>query len=275
MLRLIVLWIKAPIRVSGIYNRPALYICDWHRRQWLDKARQLVYSSRVVTTRNDTRDMPEKAPKPVTHDTDDTTNQSRHDTIDTTGLEDFFSRHDKDNLEDLTLEEASVRLNLSERTIQRRLKQGQLKGYKIPGPRGPEWRIQIKATDDTTQDMSPTALGTTAASLVTTVINPMASQDKTETEHANSQPVSEVFEFYKEQIDMLHDKLEAATYRNGYLEAQLSAAQSDLKLLPDLSAKASQVKLLETELASLKEQLAATEQGWLSKFGRWFFGRTK
>lgn len=199
--------------------------------------------------------------------------QATHDTVATTGLEDFFSCHDKDNQQDLTLEEASVRLNLSERTIQRRLKQGQLRGYKIPGPRGPEWRIQIEATDDTTQDMPSATVDTTVASLVTTVINPMSSQDKTESESSISSPVAEVFEFYKEQIDLLHDKLEAATYRNGYLEAQLAATQTELKLLPDLSAKATRVEQLERELADLRAELSEARQaGWLQRFGKWFLG---
>lgn len=196
-------------------------------------------------------------------------NQATHDTLDTTGLEDFFSCHDKTSQQDLTLEEASVRLNLSERTIQRRLKQGQLKGYKIPGPRGPEWRIQIEATED----MPSVSVDKTEAGLVTTVINPVSSQGKTESENTISAPLSEVFEFYKEQIDLLHDKLEAATYRNGYLEAQLAVAADELKLLPDLSAKATRVEQLEQQLSEVRAKLETAERrGWLQRFGKWFIG---
>src|SRR5271156_5397680 len=41
-----------------------------------------------------------------------------------------------------TLHEAAVNLRLSPRTILRRLKSGSLRGHKILGANGPEWRIQ-------------------------------------------------------------------------------------------------------------------------------------
>lgn len=202
--------------------------------------------------------------------------QATQDTVDTAGLEDFFRCHDKTSQQDLTLEEASARLNLSERTIQRRLKQGQLRGYKIPGPRGPEWRIQVETTDNSTVDTTQATVDTTPTGLVTTVINPMSSQDKTQDEQAVASPISDILEFYKEQIDVLHDKLEAATYRNGYLEAQLSAAQQEVKLLPDLSARATMVEQLEEKVAKLESELSAERQrsGW-SRFCSWFFARSR
>lgn len=198
--------------------------------------------------------------------------QENNDTADTTGMDDLFACHDKDCQEDLTLDEAASRLNLSARTVQRRLKHGQLAGYKIPGPRGPEWRVKIEATDDTTQDTSSATQDKTAASLATTVIDPVSSQDRTDDRFALSHALTEFSEFYKEQIDSLNDKLEAATYRNGYLEAQLSAAEDELKLLPDLSSKAIQVEQLERELAEVRSELLAAKQSWLSRFGKWFLG---
>lgn len=89
-----------------------------------------------------------------------------------------------------------------------------------------------------------------------------------------SQSLSEFSEFYKEQIDTLNDKLEAATYRNGYLEAQLAAARQELKQLPDLSAKATKMDQLENEVTHLRTQLAQAQQGVFVRFAKWFLGRS-
>ena len=194
---------------------------------------------------------------------------------DTTGLEDFFSSHDKPEQEDLTLDEAAKRLNLSERTVQRRLKNGQIKGYKIPGPRGPEWRIKVESCEDTTGAAFAASDDTTFSTEDTTVIESMSSEDMTPD---NRTPASQAFgqftDFYKDQIEALQEKLEAATYRNGYLEAQLSNAESQLKLLPDLSIKATKAETLEQQITRLEADLAEARQGWFRKFGRWFLGKS-
>jgi chromosome segregation ATPase len=80
-------------------------------------------------------------------------------------------------------------------------------------------------------------------------------------------------EFYHDQIETLQEKLEAATYRNGYLEAQLSSAESQLKLLPDLSAKATTTETLEQQIAKLESELALAQSSWWVRFGRWFLGK--
>ncbi len=193
---------------------------------------------------------------------------------DTTGLEDFFSSHDKPDQEDLTLEEAAKRLNLSERTVQRRLKQGLLKGYKVSGPRGPEWRVEVRSCEDTTWQASATSEDTTFSSDDTTVVETVSSEDMTpDRRSVSAQAYVQFTEFYHEQIKSLQEKLEAATYRNGYLEAQLSSAEGQLKLLPDLSAKAVRTETLEQEIARLQAELAAKNEHWLKRFGSWFFGK--
>ena len=55
-------------------------------------------------------------------------------------------------------------------------------------------------------------------------------------------------------IGELTNKLEAATYRNGYLEALLEAQAEQIRLLPDLQAQASKTALLEAELLQLQQQ---------------------
>lgn len=195
-------------------------------------------------------------------------------TADTTGLDDFFSCHDKAEQEDLTLEEAAKRLNLSERTVQRRLKNGQLKGYKIAGPRGPEWRIKVESCEDTTGQASATSDDTTLSTDDTTIIETLSTEDTTRDSKATTAIAFTQFaEFYHVQIETLQEKLEAATYRNGYLEAQLSSAESQLKLLPDLSVKATKVETMEQQIAKLELDLASARRSWWTRFAAWFLGQ--
>ncbi|HNB20830.1 MAG TPA: helix-turn-helix domain-containing protein [Candidatus Obscuribacter sp.] len=195
-------------------------------------------------------------------------------TVDTTGLEDFFSSRDKADPEDLTLEEAAKRLNLSERTVQRRLKHGQLIGYKVSGPRGPEWRIKLESCEDTTLRLLPTSDDTTFSSEDTTDVESVSSEDMTDDNRtAAAHAYVQFTDFYKDQIETLQEKLEAATYRNGYLEAQLSNAETQLKLLPDLSAKAIKTETLEQQIGRLEAELATARQSWWVRFGRWFIGK--
>ena len=197
------------------------------------------------------------------------------DPTDMTGLEDFFPSHDKAGQEDLTLEEAAKRLNLSERTIQRRLKRGQLTGYKVNGDRGPEWRIVLEARLDTTSKAVPTSDDTTFDTEVMTDAEPMSSEDMTQGTTASNVAVFQHFtSFYQNQIEVLQQKLEAATYRNGYLEAQITSADMQLRLLPDLSEKATKLAGLELEVDRLKSELAQANESVFSKFGRWFLGRS-
>lgn len=206
------------------------------------------------------------------------------DPADMTGLEDFFPSHDKAGQEDLTLEEAAKRLNLSERTIQRRLKRGQLTGYKVNGDRGPEWRIVLEASLDTTSKAVPTSDDMTVDTEVMTDAVPVSSEDMTpEATAINAATFAPYAGFLQNQILSLQGKLEAATYRNGFLVAQLATAESQLKLLPDLSAKATEAELLKTQVEELEAKLKANDeqlalflnknQGFWSRLGAWFIGR--
>jgi excisionase family DNA binding protein len=193
---------------------------------------------------------------------------------DTTGLDDFFSSDDKTGQNVLTLEEAAERLNLSPRTVQRRLKHGQIKGFKVSGPRGPEWRIEISSTDVMTGEGSPSSDDTTVSSEDRTVIHAVSSEDTTSDKPGLPESAyGQFFGFYQDQIETLQERLEAATYRNGYLEAQLSGAETQLKLLPDLSARATKAELLEKEIDTLKAELSLQKRTWVQRFNSWFFGR--
>lgn len=182
-------------------------------------------------------------------------------TVDTTDMTDLFSCRDKAEHEGVTLDEAAKTLNLSERTIQRRLKQGSLKGYKVAGPRGPEWRIYLESWQDT-------ANVEVSSSEDTTFIETTSTEDMTsDKEGVTFTGYSQLLGFYQSQITVLQEKLEAATYRNGYLEAQLTGAETQLKLLPDFQAKASEAEALRQKVNELEAEL---RRGWWHRFSSWF-----
>lgn len=64
----------------------------------------------------------------------------------------------------------------------------------------------------------------------------------------------------------LIDKIETLTWRNGYLEAQLSERDQQVKLLPDLQAKADASVELQSKIESLELQLQEYSSGWWSRF---------
>ena len=151
---------------------------------------------------------------------------------------------------------------------------GQLIGYKVNGDRGPEWRIILKACLDTTQNAVPPSEDTTVDTEVMTDVETVSSEDMTDDRRVvTSNALAQLAEFYHEQIETLQEKLEAATYRNGYLEAQLSSAENQLKLLPDLSAKVTKFETLEQQIERLEAEITSHKQGFWKRFGAWFIGK--
>lgn len=67
----------------------------------------------------------------------------------------------------------------------------------------------------------------------------------------------------------LSSKLEGATYRNGFLEAQLEVAKESMKLLPDLQARAAAAEQLQTEIAKLRAELEMQKRTWWQRFCDW------
>lgn len=90
-----------------------------------------------------------------------------------------------------------------------------------------------------------------------------------------------------ELVSELSAKLEAATYRAGYLEAVVNSQSKEIRLLPDLQEQARQKAKLEEELSVLREradkvselesalkekelEIAQIKNSWWSKIGRLF-----
>lgn len=116
------------------------------------------------------------------------------------------------------LDDAIKFLGFTKRTILRKLKTGALRGYKVPGPYGQEWRIypSDKFDDSSSPDPSP--------------------GDNRRSPGANTDLIDELkrqISELKTESQSLQKNLQAATWRNGYLESQVKSQETQIKLLTD------------------------------------------
>jgi excisionase family DNA binding protein len=147
--------------------------------------------------------------------------------------------------ESWTITKAAKELGLSEKTIRRYIHAGKLRGYKVKGQNGDEWRVKKASLDS----ISPSFQGR----VDTSVGNVQGSVDNG---------------LVKELIG----KLEALAVRNGYLESQISVASEQLKLLPDLQAKATQATIQEQRIRELEAAVAALNSSWWGRLKTWASG---
>ena len=130
----------------------------------------------------------------------------------------------------VSVQEAARHLGISPRTVLRRLNKGTLAGHKIAGTFGVEWRVTLDTFDRSSQDNHD--------SQDVSFVSVEASSDSLDKSHD-----SLVLEL-REQISMLREELnreridaqrqlQAAVFRNGYLEAQLENKDTEIKLLTD------------------------------------------
>jgi len=125
--------------------------------------------------------------------------------------------------ERLSLAEAAVHFAVSERTIQRRITKGQLRSEKDDQGRVFVFCPTVSDAVFVNDDKSTTD----------------EDGDRSCTESGKEQQTGSdnVGQFDVTLVRHLMDKLEAATYRNGFLEAQLEARDRELKLLTDSQHK--------------------------------------
>jgi excisionase family DNA binding protein len=169
------------------------------------------------------------------------------------GLDKFFSTDQGtvDSIDTMldkeswTVTEAAKQLGLSEKTVRRYLHAGKLRGYKVKGQNGDEWRVK-KATLDNNRSEFQGRVVTTPRTVQGSVDNGLVKE--------------------------LIVKLEALAVRNGYLESQMSVASEQLKLLPDLQAKATQAAIQEQKIKDLEVELAALKASWWARFKSWASG---
>lgn len=125
-----------------------------------------------------------------------------------------------------TVDEAAAHLGISSKTVLRRLQKGTLKGHKVAGQFGLEWRV---AQDTPGQIANP-------------------AQDKSGQDTIEIVRLKTTVELMSAEMKELKQQLQGASYRNGYLEAQLEGREHEIKLLTDSQHK----------------------RGWFARFASWF-----
>ncbi len=157
------------------------------------------------------------------------------------------------SVDSIPAEKAAQLMGTSINAIKKRLRKGTLRGSKVEAKHGEKWFVDRSELDKYSAPVTEVeALDaervTGAEEPVTTFLQPMP----TSTDTPSFGLVN--------RIQELEQKLEGATYRNGYLEAE----NDGLKAL--LGAKDSQIKLLTD---------SQHKQGWWHRFGAWFIGSNK
>jgi len=118
----------------------------------------------------------------------------------------------------LTLKEACDHYNLGASTIRAKIKNGEIAASKVEGVHGLEWRIF--------PDRVLTGFQQPASTVVTGF--------------QQGQDLQSLLELVQDQavnLENANKSLQAASFRNGYLEAQLAAKEEQIKLLTDSQHK--------------------------------------
>lgn len=137
-----------------------------------------------------------------------------------------------------TTDEAAKELGLSQRTIFKRLKDGSLTGFRVKGKFKKEWRIKptspnrkvIEAVPEVQEPEFETS-GTYSKEA------PEGLQEEAASSSRSANQVTDLDKLLR-LIQEKDNQLQAATFRNGYLEAQLEGKEREIKLLTDSQHKA-------------------------------------
>lgn len=167
--------------------------------------------------------------------------------------------------EGLTLSEAAERFNVSKHTVRRWIKESRIEASKVTGEHGPEWRVYGDQPDQNIE-----------ADAVHTVHN-----NSVEAPYPDMRHLADV-------IMDLTERLEMASGRASWLECEMQYKKEELKLLPDLQSKASNLMELEQQLQKKNEeteklhetlkqlevQLAKFKRPVLSRVWDWCMGKS-
>ena len=127
-----------------------------------------------------------------------------------------------DDMAAMTPAEAAARLGISERTVQRRLKQGSLHGYKVDTGRGEVWRVVLDGMDDT-PPVQPDAMAAKA-----TPIADVTTSDVAEFAHA---VIDELRQEYRDELERLRRDNQQLAGQVGYLQRQVLEQQETIQRL--------------------------------------------
>lgn len=145
----------------------------------------------------------------------------------------------------LTIDEAAAILGVTSRTILRRLQKQSLSGFKIAGQFGPEWRVLL-SNADSTPTQANTSHGQTTPDHIDFQIIPSENELVTELRRQIDALKAEL----ESKVSEAQREIQAASFRNGYLESQLENQRDQIKLLTDSQHK----------------------PGWWARFKKWCAG---
>lgn len=173
---------------------------------------------------------------------------NKPETVTMEGLDEIFitpgdppwSEHKSTADQGWSLWQAADAYNVTERTVRRWIKENRITAWKVDGPRGPEWRINPGSSQDTDNVQAGS------------------------TDH--SQSLIALMQILKDQAV----KLEAATFRNGFLEAQTEVYENQVKLLPDLQAQVARTEYQEARTKALEAELQQLKGSWWYRVCCWF-----
>ena len=139
-----------------------------------------------------------------------------------------------------SIDDAAKLIGVSTRTILRRLQKGSLSGFKVQGQFGPEWRVAIFEP--------PTTPGQASSDQGLTTPDHLNTPDSTsELVTELRQQITELKTELDRKVSEAQREIQAAAFRNGYLESQLEIEREHVKLLTDSQHK----------------------NGWWSRFKKW------
>lgn len=115
----------------------------------------------------------------------------------------------------LTFKQACEHFGLKATALRARIKSGEIRAEKVDGVNGPAWRVYPTQPlrDPNTPPAKPSRQGVESAKLL------------------------ELVEDLQAKLDLANRQLQAASFRNGYLEAQVEGQLQQIKLLADSQSK--------------------------------------
>lgn len=135
--------------------------------------------------------------------------------------------------EGLPVEDAALRLGLSERAILKRLRRGTLKGFKVPAKRGEKWLVCPEGLPAGPAEghIEIEALPVGLPDIENEGICP--SQGLAAGVPSGVEQLVGLVQDLQAKLDKANDQLQSANFRNGYLESKLEEREKEIKLLTD------------------------------------------
>jgi len=177
----------------------------------------------------------------------------------------------------LSLAEAANLTGLSVITLRRYVKSKRVKARRLGKTANAKLQVYVTPNltetpdDGVTSDELDEVLNTADAEPVDDEYDDLTEHDQID--HTNAETMSWMrkrLDESLEEIRRLNHQLNGATHRNGYLEAQMDTFREQVKLLTQRDDNLTSSNDQTPELGAK----GTTNQGLLSKFGRWFLGKT-